>query len=226
MSSKLARNRRRWSVAFTAIAILGAVVAGPARGDALPGATRVVEQLHAALTDTMVRAEELGYEGRFAALEPVVTAAFDLEFMGQKSVGRNWENFDAEQKDRFRRAFAQYTVANYAGRFVGYSGQSFETRSEDPAPRDTVLVRTALIDPGSETIQLDYRLRAPDGNWKIIDVFMKGTISELALRRSQYTSILRRDGFESLMDSLNGKIRDFEAGDEADQNESSSKSGS
>jgi hypothetical protein len=35
-----------------------------------------------------------------------------------------------------------------------------------------------------------------------MDIFLNGTVSELALRRSEYTSVLERDGFEKLVVTL------------------------
>ena len=55
-------------------------------------------------------------------------------------------------------------------------------------------------------MRLDYRLRPVDGKWKIIDIYMDGTVSELALRRSQYSSLIRREGLEALITALEEKI--------------------
>jgi len=75
------------------------------------------------------------------------------------------------------------------------------------------------LDKGDgETIQLNYRLR-PDGNdgWKIIDVLLNGTVSELALRRSEYSSLIQREGFTALMTALNARIDDLSGGKVSDQ---------
>ncbi|MCH7709728.1 MAG: ABC transporter substrate-binding protein, partial [Myxococcales bacterium] len=58
-----------------------------------------------------------------------------------------------------------------------------------------------------DDIQLYYRLRnGTDGRWKIIDVYLNGTVSELALRRSEYSSLIKREGFEALLIALNKRI--------------------
>jgi phospholipid transport system substrate-binding protein len=68
------------------------------------------------------------------------------------------------------------------------------------------MVRTRIVPVGEDPVELDYRLSGADGSWRVIDVFMNGTVSELALRRSEYSSVYKRDGFESLVSSLEGKI--------------------
>ena len=185
---------------------------GGARASDAPLATPAVEKLHAALIEIMRSADKLGYSGRFEHLNPVVQETFDLPFMASKSVGRHWKELpDADQK-RWLDLFARHITANYAGQFTGFSGESFETLGEEPAIRDTRVVRTRLIRPGDEDVQLNYRLRDVDGKWRIIDIYLNGTVSELALRRSEYSSVLKREGFESLMATINEKVRALENG--------------
>jgi ABC-type transporter MlaC component len=38
-------------------------------------------------------------------------------------------------------------------------------------------------------------------------VFLTGTISELATRRSEFTAVIQRDGFDGLVDALETRIR-------------------
>jgi phospholipid transport system substrate-binding protein len=168
--------------------------------------THAIEALHAVLLGVMKDAEELGYEGRRDRLSPVVNDLFDVSFMAEKSVGRHWRTTSQEERQHLLETFAGFLVANYASNFDGYSGQTFETLGEEPSTRGTVLVRTRLLDPSSEPTQLNYRLRPVDGEWKIIDIYLDGTVSELALRRSEYSSLIQREGFDSLIVALNRKI--------------------
>lgn len=185
---------------------------------AKPGApTKVVDALHENLISIMKDAEKLGYDGRFERLEPVINELFDIPFMAEKSVGRYWKTVDEENRVRLLTTFERFTVANYAGRFTGYSGQFFETFKEQASKHGTVLVYSRLVSANGETVQLNYRLRpAEDDGWKIIDVLLNGTISELALRRSEYSSLIQREGFPALMSALNERIDDLADGDVPD----------
>lgn len=177
----------------------------------------VVDALHENLISIMKDAEKLGYDGRFERLEPVISKLFDIPFMAEKSVGRYWKTVDEENRVRLLTTFERFTVANYAGRFTGYSGQFFETFKEQAAKHGTVLVYSRLVSANGETVQLNYRLRpAEDDGWRIIDVLLNGTISELALRRSEYSSLIQREGFPALMSALNKRIDDLADGDVPD----------
>ena len=48
-----------------------------------------------------------------------------------------------------------------------------------------------------------------DTSWQIRDVYLAGTISELATRRSDFTATLRSGGIEALILRLNKKVDDL-----------------
>jgi phospholipid transport system substrate-binding protein len=180
--------------------------------------TKVVDALHENLISVMKDAETLGYDGRFDRLEPVISEFFDIPFMAEKSIGRYWKTVDEENRGRLLTTFERFTVANYAGRFTGYSGQIFETVKEQESRHGTVLVHSRLVLDNGETVQLNYRLRpVEDDGWRIIDVLLNGTISELALRRSEYSSLIQREGFAALMLAINKRIDDLAGGKVPDQ---------
>jgi phospholipid transport system substrate-binding protein len=174
-------------------------------------ATPQVEKLHAALIGIMQGAQTLGYDGRYDQLSPVVTETFDLPFMASKSVGRHWKSLDDNDRARWNEVFVRLITANYAGRFDGFSGEHFETLGEEPAVNDTRVVLTKIVVPDDEDVHLNYRLRQVDGEWRIIDIYLNGTISELALRRSEYSSVLKREGFEKLLTTLNAKVDELKS---------------
>lgn len=184
----------------------------PAAPVAQDGAVRSIDELHAALLDVMKNAKELGYDGRAAKLAPVIPLHFDVAFMAEKSVGQYWKSATEAERARYLEAFLRFMVANYAGQFDGYTGQRFETLGVDPARMDTKVVRTKLIDPGDEDVELNYRMHEVDGTWKIIDVYLDGTVSELALRRSEFSGIVKRESFDALITALDQKIAKLAAG--------------
>ena len=67
------------------------------------------------------------------------------------------------------------------------------------------MIKTRLVQPKDDAVQLNYLLRKSDQGWKIIDVYLSGTISELASRRSEFSSVMRRGGVAALIDQLHKK---------------------
>ena len=179
--------------------------------DAAVQAAPPVEKLHATLLEVMRSADELGYSGRFERIGPVVSETFDLPFMAAKSMGRHWKKLPESDQQRWLELFTRHISANYAGQFTGFTGETFETVGEEAAIRDTRVVRTRLTRPDEEDVQLNYRLREVDGEWRIIDIYLNGTVSELALRRSEYSSVLKREGFEKLLSTIDEKVKELES---------------
>jgi phospholipid transport system substrate-binding protein len=170
------------------------------------GPVRTVEKLHAALLAVMKDAKKLGYQGRYERLAPILNETYDTPFMAEKSVGRHWKEASPTDQAELVATFSRFMISNYAGRFDDYSGQAFKIVSEEPSAQGSVLVRTRLTDPQGDDVQLDYRLRDAGGSWRIIDVYLNGTVSELALRRSEYVSLIKRDGWQGLISALDDRI--------------------
>ena len=185
---------------------VGASPAPPPSPAEASDAANSIAALHAELLDVMQNAESLGYAGRTEKLTPVIPRHFDVEFMARKAVGRHWKNASDDEKRLYLDAFGRFMVANWAGRLDGYAGQHFETLGEEPAKFETLLVKTQIVDPNDDNVELSYRLRETPDGWKIIDVYMDGTVSELSLRRSEFSSVAKREGFNALIQTLEAKI--------------------
>jgi len=191
------------------------VAAAPSQGaadepESVEAAVAAVERLHDALIQVMKDAKGLGYQGRFTRIVDVIPHTYDIGFMARLTVGRRqWKKLSEADQARWLEIFQRLMAANYAGRFTDYDGHRFETLGDEPAGSGTRLVRTQLVIPGDEDVQLNYRMREEDGEWRIIDVFLNGTVSEVALRRSEYAAVLKRDGVDELFSVVEQKIEEL-----------------
>ncbi len=189
------------------VAVLGA---GAARA-AEPTPTEVVERLNAALIEVMREAEALGFKGRYERLAPVLSAAFDFPLMARISVGKHWRAWDEVLRARFVAAFGNSSIATYAARFDGFGGERFEILGEAPGRRKTVLVRNHLVRSDGDAVAIDYLLKATGGHWRVVDVYLDGKYSELALKRSEYGAVIKNHGVAALIQSLDEKAADLAA---------------
>jgi phospholipid transport system substrate-binding protein len=182
-------------------------------GNAANGlAVDVVKQLNVSLQEVLENAKQLGYQGRVERLSPILDAAFDFNYMAAKSVGRHWSTLSPDEQKRWVEVFAVLTKATYAGRFNRFTGQVFEFVDEQPGANGSVVIRSKVVSPGEDDVDLSYRLSKRPAAWKVIDVYYNGTVSELALRRADYSSVLKRDGFAALIARVNEKISELSAG--------------
>lgn len=165
----------------------------------------VVEQFHSSLLDTMKRADSLGIKGRYRNLEPRIKTSFDLRLMIAIASGRHWRKADSGQRDQLTKAFTHFSVGTYASRFSSFSGESFTIAGVENGPRQTMLVKTKLIRINDSPVEITYVMKKTPASWRIVDVIVDGGISELAVRRSEYASTLKRGGTDALIGALNRK---------------------
>ena len=176
----------------------------PANGFATAGdaaATRV-DSFYTTLLNTMKQAKQLGIKGRYDKLAPVLGSTYDLALMSKIAVGQNWNALSAAEQQSIVTAFARMTTATYASRFDDFAGEQFEVLQTADQPNGDKVVKTRIVQSDRTAVQLNYLMRNTGNGWKIIDVYLNGTISELASRRAEFGAILRSGGANALVSAL------------------------
>jgi phospholipid transport system substrate-binding protein len=164
-----------------------------------------VRSFYDTLLTTMKNGSTLGQSGRYARLAPVVDRVFDVPSMTRLAIGPSWATLPPARQQQLIDAFRHYVAATYADRFDSYSGQQLQVTGERPYNAD-VIVQTKIVKSDGDTTILDYLMRQHQGSWQISDVYLDGTISQLAIQRSEFYSILRREGVDGLVMALNRKV--------------------
>lgn len=177
--------------------------AAPALAQASDPAAATVDALDNALIATMKAGASAGLKGREAKIGPAIDRAFDLPLMTRLAVGPSWNAIASADRTALVAAFRRMTVAQYASNFDGFSGQSFAIAPKVETRGGDKLVRTTLKNPKGGDVAIAYRLRQSGGGWKIIDVFYKNSISQVATRRSDFASVLQKGGAKALIAHLN-----------------------
>ena len=144
-----------------------------------------------------------GAHGRAATIAPVIDRVYDLPLMTRLIIGPAWTTIAPGDQAALVAAFRRMTIAQYAANFDGFSGQSFTVDPKVEVRGTDRLVRTTLNDPKGEPVAIAYRLRQSGGGWKIIDVFYRNSISQLATRRSDFGGVLASGGAKALVAHLN-----------------------
>src|SRR5436305_11468295 len=124
--------------------------------------------------------------------------------MTRLAVGPEWTNLTEAQRQHVSQAFERYIAAIYAERFDNYSGEQLQVVGEQPSAAGTIIT-TRIVKSNGEPVQINYLVRQNGGGWQIADVYLNGTISELATRRAEFASILRSQGINGLIGTLNAK---------------------
>lgn len=196
----------RW-VSAAAIGLMAlSATALPAPVFAATPAKQVISQFNDALLATMKAGKTLGYAGRVTALSQPVANTYDMSSMTLVILGAAARALPPADQAKIADAFTRFTVATYADQFSDYSGEKFEVGNERPSVRGMEIVPTKLIPGSGDTVELDYLMR-PDaaGDWRVVDVLIGGTISQVAVRRSELLSLFRDKGVDGLVAALDAK---------------------
>jgi phospholipid transport system substrate-binding protein len=168
-----------------------------------------VNELHAGLIAAAERRLQPWAE-RYAALQPLIAASHDLDYIGRFTLRRQWAELPEEQQSQFRMAFENLAVSNYVARFGGLSGASFEVLGEAVLPRGRHQVMTLLKPLSTEPVTLNYVLHQSDvGGWRIINV-VANDVSDLALKRAEYQRLFRAGGLPELLKQLDSQAARLE----------------
>jgi phospholipid transport system substrate-binding protein len=175
----------------------------------IPDPAAVIQNFNSALLEAMKKADQLGYSGRYKLLDPVIRNSFALSFMAVQSVGRYGKTLKPGDRELLIRSYTDWTVATYAGRFDGYSGEKFEVVPGSAPLQGTATVTSKLIKQNGEEVVFRYQLRRIEGVWRVVDIKISG-VSQLALTRAQFTGVIKGGGFNGLISMLNEKTKKFE----------------
>jgi phospholipid transport system substrate-binding protein len=174
--------------------------------------TAPIEQLYAALQTVMKAGKMAPFRQRYDTLAPVIARTFDLDGILESSVGPRWATLPPDQQSALKNAFRRYTIAIYVTNFDSFSGQRFEVQpSSVPAGEDQI-VQTRIIPASGEAHRLDYVMRQVGGTWKVVDVLADGSISRVAVQRSEMRTPLANGGGPALLDRLQKKTAEMSGG--------------
>jgi phospholipid transport system substrate-binding protein len=199
--------RRRGLFAGTTAFFIGAALpAGAADDEAV---IAPIQHLVDGLLQVMKAGTATPFSQRFGMLAPVIDRTFNLTAILQESVGANWSTMPPDQQAMLAQAFRSYTVASYVNNFDEFNGQRFEVSANTRAVGNDQVVQTRLIPRSGDSHELDYVMREGGSGWRAVDVLADGSISRVAVQRSDFRRLLARGGAQALVDSLRNKTGDL-----------------
>jgi phospholipid transport system substrate-binding protein len=199
--------------AFLLLPLFATAAKRGAAADAGAGPVVAIQRFYDVLLSVMKEAKHLSFDQRYQRLAPAVTQTYNLPLMSRLAIGPEWARLQPAQQQALTDAFSRYTISVYANRFDDYSG---ERLSVDPNPLTNpngVVVQTSITKTDGEKVVLNYLMRqGADGAWQVMDVYLSGTISELATRRSEFATALQQGGADALVKLLQQRIAALRTG--------------
>jgi phospholipid transport system substrate-binding protein len=189
-----------------------ALAAAPCRSQAAadPAILTPVNALIETLLIVMKQGQTAPFASRVTTLAPVIDRSFDLDAILRASAGSGFSALDAAQQDALRAAFRDYTIASYVHSFNNFNGQRFEVQPDTrPIANGEQVVQTRMITTSGEPHALDYVMRARGNTWQVVDVLADGSVSRVAVQRSDFRRLLEEGGAPALIGSLRAKVQEL-----------------
>ncbi|HID36074.1 MAG TPA: ABC transporter substrate-binding protein [Ghiorsea sp.] len=141
-------------------------------------------------------------------IRQVVKGKFDYREMSRRSVGKPWRKMDESKKTEFTELFRQVLEFSYGNQLAGYKGQKVVFEDAE-FKKDKARVKGAVID-SRKSIPMEYRLHQTDSGWQVYDIKIEG-VSLVTTFRKDFKSILKRQGIDGLMATLQKKVEKLKA---------------
>ena len=136
-----------------------------------------------------------------ALIDDVVKNSYDLEKMGKIIIGVDWKQMDTKSKKEFINVFKRFISVNYFRRFNKINELDFEHQTVKVIGDKFKLARVILT-ADNEKLKMDYLLGFKNEKWKIFDVLIDGSISEVATKKSDFKKIIKEEGISGLVKNL------------------------
>jgi phospholipid transport system substrate-binding protein len=193
-SARLTVRRAAAACGSLFILIVFALVAPAGRADPASDQARafiegLADKAVAALTDPKVPRPER--EKRARAL---LNDNFAVPTIGQWVLGRYWRTATPQEKQEYLALFEDLIVTTYVDRFTRYSGEKLTVTGASSADAGgDVIVSSQINRPGSQPVDVGWRVRTKDGTNKVVDVYVEG-VSMGQTQRSEFGSIIQNGG--------------------------------
>ena len=185
--------------AGTLLATASLVTAGASPTDSIRSSVDgVLALLQDKEMDDTTRREKIG---------EVISKRFDFRAMSQRTLATNWKSASEGQRKEFVQLFSTLIENTYIGRVEAYTDEKVDFPGEKVKGKKAV-VETLILTANAD-IPVNYKVYLKNDEWWVYDVVIEG-ISLISNYRSSYQEIVKKEGFDGLIEKMKAKIKELE----------------
>jgi phospholipid transport system substrate-binding protein len=154
--------------------------------------------------------QSISLSQREAKVRQLLDANFDLQLIGRYVLGPAWRKASPDQRETYIQLFREWVLRTYSRRLGGYTGQSFEIVGAKPLGKTDAIVDTKSSRPSGPPILAGWRVRNSHGKFMILDVMVQG-VSMVVTQRSEFRTVVGRNGIDGLIEILRLQVTKFAA---------------
>lgn len=123
----------------------------------------------------------------------------DFNQIAQLVLGKYWKTATPQEQTRFKQEFKTLLIRTYSRAFVEYTDWSMRFRPlQMPNAATKIIVRTDILQPGRQAIEVSYRMLLNKGDWKVYDIIIEG-VSLVTNYRATFNDEIQKKGSLSII---------------------------
>ena len=134
----------------------------------------------------------------------LINETYYSEEMLNMIIGDSWKNADNQTKKKMIDVFEEYIAKNYIKRFSKIKYPQFSNLEEKKVGKYK-MIKSNLILSKDEKVSINYLLSLKNEKWKIFDVLLAGSVSEIATKKSEFKSFIKDGDINPLIEALSKK---------------------
>jgi phospholipid transport system substrate-binding protein len=180
-------------------------------GEPLDKIRQTVDDVLAVLADETLKAPERTAERR-AKMRQAVFQRFGFDEMAKRALAQHWQKRTPEERKEFVALFSDLLERSYVDKIENYGGgkQNVLYTKESIDKDGYAAVRSEIVNPRDQNVEVEYRLLQRDGNWEVYDVIIEG-VSLVNNYRTQFNKIISESSYENLVKQMRLKLEQEKA---------------
>ena len=138
-------------------------------------------------------------------VQNVISDTYNIERMLALIIGEAWKKSISKEKIALKKVFEEYIAKNYILRFKNIKSLEFGKLVVTQAGKNYRMAKTKLIINSKDIVPLNYLLNQTNNSWKIFDVLIDGSISEIATKKSEFKNFINQGDLTPLIEALRKK---------------------
>lgn len=139
-------------------------------------------------------------------LSKLFTQSVDTGWMAQFTLGKYARNTDKKTLQEYKELYTKFLLLSYIPRFREYNNEKIHiTNAYNQYENEYTIETTITSRKNQQPILVAYKIRKTEGSYKIFDIIAEG-ISLITTQRSEFNSILSRNGITSLIEKMENKV--------------------
>jgi len=176
--------------------------------------TKISKYISSLITETfsILKDTSKTTERKILESEALITKNMDLEWMAKFVLGRYRRSITPEQQAEFTKLYSIYVVKSYSSGVKSFQNQEIKIKSQQQINSSgDYLVKSLLVRPEGDPLQIDYLVRETKSGFKVFDVVTEG-ISLINSHQAEFTNTMSNESFDALIADIKNKIKSLENG--------------